>query len=128
MVFDVELHGHHFKVDADSEFGGEDRGPRPKALLLAGLAGCTGMDVVSILKKMRQDWDGFHLEVEAETADSHPQVYTKIHIKYIFTGEDLDRTKVERAVSLSREKYCAVSVMLEKTARVSHEILINTPQ
>lgn len=125
MAFDVELQGHHFEIDGHREFGGENRGPNPKALLLAGLAGCTGMDVVAILKKMRQSWDSLYLEVDAETADSHPMVYTDIHIRYVFQGGDLDRSKVERAVSLSREKYCAVSAMLEKTADISHEILIN---
>ena len=125
MAFDVELQGHHFKIDADEQFGGRDKGPKPKALLLAGLAGCTGMDVVSILRKMRMSWDSFHLEVDAVTAETHPQVYTKIMIRYIFTGSELDRAKIERAVSLSREKYCAVSAMLEKTAEVSHEIILN---
>jgi len=125
MAFDVELQGHHFKIDADEQFGGRDKGPKPKALLLAGLAGCTGMDVVSILRKMRMSWDSFHLEVDAATAEAHPQVYTKIMIRYIFTGGELDRIKIERAVSLSREKYCAVSAMLEKTAEVSHEIILN---
>jgi putative redox protein len=125
MAFDVEIQGHHFKIDADEQFGGRDKGPKPKALLLAGLAGCTGMDVVSILRKMRMSWDSFHLEVDATTAETHPQVYTKIVIRYMFTGGELDRTKIERAVSLSREKYCAVSAMLEKTAEVSHEIILN---
>lgn len=76
MVFEAELQGHHFEIDADRKFGGENRGPNPKLLLLAGLAGCTGMDVVAILRKMRQSWDSFYLEVDAETADSHPIIYT----------------------------------------------------
>ncbi len=127
MAFDVELQGHHFEIDADRKFGGENRGPNPKLLLLAGLAGCTGMDVVSILRKMRQSWDSFYLEVDAETADSHPSIYTDIHIRYVFKSDELDRSKVERAVSLSREKYCAVSAMLGKAADISHEILIYRP-
>ncbi|HUV07059.1 MAG TPA: OsmC family protein [Spirochaetia bacterium] len=125
MAFDVELQGHHFKIDADEQFGGRNKGPKPKALLLAGLAGCTGMDVVSILGKMRMSWDTFHLEVDAAVAESHPQVYTKISIRYIFGGESLDKAKIERAVNLSRETYCAVSAMLEKTAQISHEIILN---
>ncbi len=104
MAFDVELQDHHFVIDGYREFGGENRGPSPKALLLAGLAGCTGMDVVAILRKMRQSWDSFYLEVDAETADSHPSIYTDIHISYVFKSDDLDRSKVERAVSLTREK------------------------
>ena len=69
MSFDVELNGHHFTIDADEKFGGNDKGPRPKALLLSGLAGCTGMDVVSLLKKMRMDWKSFNLEVEGQLTD-----------------------------------------------------------
>lgn len=125
MAFEVDLQGHHFEIDGQREFGGENRGPNPKSLLLAGLAGCTGMDVVAILRKMRQSWDSFYLEVDAETANSHPMVYTDIHIRYVFEGDDLDRSKVERAVSLSLEKYCSVSAMLGKTADISHKILIN---
>lgn len=125
LSFDVELQGHHFKVDADEEFGGRDRGPRPKALLLSGLAGCTGMDVASILKKMRMSWDSFTLEVDAASSDSHPVVYTEISVRYIFTGGQLDRKKVERAVSLSREKYCGVAFMLAKTAKINTEIILN---
>ncbi len=126
LSFDVELQGHHFKIDADEEFGGKDRGPRPKALVLSGLAGCTGMDVASILRKMRMPWNSFHLEVDAVTSDSPPQVYTEINIRYIFTGDDLDRKKIERAVNLSREKYCGVAAMLEKTANIKTEIILNS--
>jgi len=125
MSFDVELHGHHFSVDADEEFGGRDRGPKPKGLVLSALAGCTGMDVVSILGKMRMPFDGFRVEVEGEIADEHPRVFTKIHIRYILTGDQLDEAKVERAVSLSCEKYCAVHAMLSKSSEVTHEILLN---
>ena len=84
------------------------------------------MDVVAILKKMRQEWDGFRVEVDAETAETHPMVYTEIRLRYIFKGSHLDRSKVERAVSLSREKYCAVSAMLQETAAISHEIHIDS--
>ena len=125
LSFDVELQGHHFKVDADEEFGGRDRGPRPKTLLLSGLAGCTGMDVASILQKMRMSWDSFVLEVDAESSEPYPVVYTEISIRYIFTGDQLDRKKIERAVSLSREKYCGVAAMLEKTAKINTEIILN---
>ncbi len=125
LAFDIEIQGHHFEIDGDREFGGQNRGPTPKTLLLAGLAGCTGMDVVAILQKMRQEWDGFRVEVDAETAESHPMVYTQIRLRYIFKGKNLDQSKVERAVSLSREKYCAVSAMLQETASITHEILID---
>ncbi len=125
MSFDVELNGHHFAVDADEAFGGKDRGPKPKGLVLSALAGCTGMDVVSILNKMRMPFDGFRLEVEAEIADEHPKVYTKVHIRYILAGDQLDKSKVERAVDLSCDKYCAVHAMLSKAAEVTHEIVLN---
>ena len=123
MAFDVELQGHTIKIDADEKFGGTNYGPRPKALLLSGLAGCTGMDVVSILKKMQMPWDSFSLEIEGDTTDEHPVVYNKINIKYIFTGRDLDAEKIKKAVTLSQEKYCGVSAMLGKTAEITWEIV-----
>lgn len=125
MSFDVELDGHHFIIDADEKFGGKDKGPRPKALLLSGLAGCTGMDVVSLLKKMRMDWASFNLEVEGQLTDEHPMVYRDIKIKYIFTGDSLDQKKIEKAVNLSQDRYCGVSAMLGKTAKIQHEIVLN---
>jgi len=125
LSFDVELDGHRCKVDADKEFGGEDRGPKPKGLVLAALAGCTGMDVASILRKMRMSWDSLALEVDAEMADEHPKVYTHITVRYVFRGEQLDRAKIERAVALSRDKYCGVMAMLRKAAEIDTEILIN---
>jgi putative redox protein len=125
MAFDVELQGHHFSIDADAQFGGNDLGPRPKALLLSGLAGCTGMDVVSLLKKMRMEWDSFALEVEGELTDEHPKVYKEIRIKYLFRGDKLEENKIKKAVSLSQEKYCGVTTMLGKTADIKVDILLN---
>jgi len=123
LAFDVELQGHRFTVDADESVGGKDRGPRPKALLLSGLAGCTGMDVASILGKMKMPYDSFAVEIDAETTDEHPKVYRSITVRYIFTGKELDRTKIEKAVNLSQEKYCGVSAMLGKTAEITSEII-----
>ena len=125
LSFDVEIQGHHFKVDADENYGGKDRGPRPKPLLLTALAGCTGMDVASIVGKMRMPYDTFTVEVGGVSNDEHPIIYTKIHIKYIFTGSELDESKIEKAVNLSRDKYCGVSAMLEKASEVTHEIVLN---
>jgi putative redox protein len=125
LAFDVELDGHHFMVDADKEFGGKNRGPRPKALLLSGLAGCTGMDVASLLDKMKVPFEEFKLEVEGDMADQHPKVYKKIVIRYVFTGDKLDRDKIEKAVQLSIDKYCAVHTILSKTAKITHEIILN---
>jgi putative redox protein len=125
MAFDVELDGHHFMIDADEKFGGKNRGPRPKALLLSGLAGCTGMDVVSLLGKMKMPLDKFALEVAGELAEEHPKVYTDIVIRYIFYGKELDRNKIEKSINLSVDKYCAVHNMLAKSASVRHEIVLN---
>ncbi|WP_455382570.1 OsmC family protein [Salinispira pacifica] len=125
MAFDVELHGHKFTVDAEEQFGGKDYGPRPKALMLSALAGCTGMDVVSIVNKMKMPYDSFSLEVEADQSDEHPKVYTRVKIRYIFSGSQLDRDKIERAVELSLEKYCGVANMLKHTAKIEYEIITN---
>jgi putative redox protein len=124
MAFSVELDGHSFIVDAKPEVGGGNLGPRPKGLLLSALGGCTGMDVVSVLGKMRVALDGFRVEVEAPLTEDHPRVYSSIHIRYIFQGKDLPMDKLERAVQLSQEKYCGVSAMLAKSAPVTHEIVL----
>lgn len=92
----------------------------PMELVLVSLAGCTGMDVISILKKMRQNVKGFKLTVSGERADDHPKVYTKISIHYFFEGEGLEKEKVERAIELSFNKYCSVSAMLKKSCDVSY--------
>lgn len=123
MAFDVELHGHKLKVDADPAFGGTDSGPRPKSLMLSALAGCTGMDVVSILNKMKMPFDSFSLEVDAEQSDEHPKVYTRVLVRYIFSGPDLDRSKIEKAVNLSLDKYCGVANTLKHTAKIDYEIV-----
>jgi len=124
MAFEVELNGHKFIIDADEKAGGTNRGPRPKPLLLAGLGGCTGMDVISILRKMRVEPDYFNVSVSAETTDEHPKYYSKIHLTYEFRGKDLPMDKLEKAVNLSQERYCGVSVMLTKAAALTHEIKI----
>src|SRR5699024_7316658 len=120
MAFEMNLDGHTLITDASKEIGGEDLGPRPKALLLSGLIGCTGIDVVSILNKMKVEPNSFSIEVEAEESEDHPKVYTKIHLIYKFKGNNLPKDKLERAVSLSQEKYCGVSAMLEKAAPITY--------
>ncbi len=125
LAFDIELQGHKIAVDADEAVGGKNRGPTPKPLMLAALSGCTGMDVASILQKMQMPYDSFVLEVDGETSDSHPKVYTDIHIRYIFTGDALDEAKIEKAVNLSLDKYCGVANMLKQVTNFSHEILLN---
>jgi putative redox protein len=125
MSFEVSLDGHNFKIDADEQFGGTDAGPKPKRLLLAALAGCTGMDVVSILKKMRVNFDEFRLEVEGTLSETEPTVYTSFLINYCFRGKELDREKIEKAVNLSQEKYCGVSAMFRSFAKIQTEIVLN---
>ena len=102
-------------MDASTESGGKGSGARPMELILHGLAGCTAMDVVSILKKMRQSWKDFRVLIRAERSDHHPRVYTRIQMAYVFQG-DLDPTRVRKAIQLSQERYCSVSAMLRHTA------------
>jgi len=122
MAFETELDDHHLVADAHPNVGGEGRGPRPKPLLLFSLAGCTGMDVVSLLKKMRVDIDDFKIEIQAELTDEHPKYYHKIHLTYVFTGKDINASKVEKAVNLSQDKYCGVSYMLKQAAEITWDI------
>ena len=125
LAFEMEVQGHSFTVDADPSVGGKDRGPTPKPLVLNALAGCTGMDVASILAKMQMPYGSFVLEVDGDTSDSHPKVYTDIRLRYIFTGDALDQANIEKAVNLSLEKYCGVANMLKQVTNLTHEIILN---
>ncbi len=123
MKFDTEVNGHHFMIDADESVGGGNSGPRPKPLMLASLAGCTGMDVVSLVKKMRQEIDYFNVVVEGDTTDEHPKTYFKIHVIYEFRGKNLEMNKLEKAISLSEERYCGVSAVYRKAGiEMTHEV------
>jgi len=124
MAFEASINGHKIIMDTADSGGGQDLGPRPKILLLAGLGGCTGMDVVSILAKMKIVPEKFWMEISAEMTDEHPKVYDQIHLIYYFKGSDLPMDKLEKAVNLSKEKYCGVSAMLSKTADMKIEIKI----
>ena len=124
MSFESTLNGHKIVIDADEAVGGKNTGPRPKPLLMLALAGCTAMDVISMLGKMRVQPDSFKVDVEGELTEEHPKVYSKLHVKYIFSGSDLPMEKLEKAVNLSQEKYCGVSAMLAKASELSFEIII----
>jgi putative redox protein len=124
MAFEAEVNGHKMIMDAAAEVGGENRGPRPKPFLLAALAGCTGMDVVSILKKMRVDLEGFNVTVEGDLTEEHPKQFYKMNVIYEFKGKDLPMEKLEKAVSLSEERYCGVSAMFRKAIDITSEIRI----
>jgi putative redox protein len=124
MKFDAVVSGHHVVMDALHLVGGNDEGARPKELMLAALAGCTGMDVVSILKKMRVDPEYFNIRVEAEMTEEHPKHYTAMHIIYEFRGEGLELEKLQKAVKLSQDKYCGVSNMYRKAMEITYDIVI----
>lgn len=115
---------HSVIMDTDPDSGGHNAGIRPMEMLLIGMGGCTAYDVVEILQKSRQPVEGCVVELEAERADDFPKVFTRIQVRYIISGRGLDPKKVERAVSLSADKYCSATIMMAKTADVSHEIEI----
>jgi len=99
--------------------GREDTGPHPVQLLLVGLCGCTGMDVISILQKKRQSFTGVTVKATAERAEEHPKVYTEIHLEFVVTGQDVDPQAVERSIELSQTKYCPASAMLSKAVEIT---------
>jgi putative redox protein len=124
MAFKTDINGHEMTIDASTEGGGENRGPRPKPLMLVALAGCTGMDVVSILKKMRVEVEAFSVKVVGDMTEEHPKHFTRMHVIYEFKGKDLPMDKLVKAVTLSDEKYCGVSATLKKGLKITHEIVI----
>ncbi len=113
--------GHGVVMDGSPAIGGRNLGMRPMEMVIAGLGGCTGMDVMSILRKSRQDVTDCVIELQAERAETVPKVFTKIHIHYIVSGKNLRPGAVERAVKLSAEKYCSVSKMLGATVEITHD-------
>lgn len=124
MAFEANVGSHKIVVDADPQFGGEGRGPKPKPLLLVALAGCTGMDVVSLCEKMRVPIEGLNIRVESDMADDHPKKYTAIKVIYEFRGKDLPLDKLQKAVSMSEEKYCGVSATLKGSVDLQFEIQV----
>jgi putative redox protein len=124
MSFNSVQDGHDIILDLPTDLGGTDQGPKPKTLLLTALGGCTAMDVVSILNKMRVEFTGLTIHASGELTDEHPKVFKHLRIKYIFKGNALPQEKLEKAVSLSQEKYCGVSAMLAKACPIKYEIII----
>ena len=116
--------GHAIVMDGPADFGGKNLGPRPMEMLLLGLGGCTAFDVVMMLQKSRQNILDCIVVIDAERADSEPKVYTKIHIHFQVYGTGLSEKQVTRAVELSATKYCSASIMLGKTAEVTHDFEI----
>lgn len=120
--------GHAMVLDGAPEAGGRNLGPRPMELLLMGMGACTSFDVVTILKKSRQSVTDCVAELEAERASEDPKVFTKIHVHFKVTGRGLKHNVVERAVQLSANKYCSASVMLAKSAQITHDFeVIDVP-
>ena len=117
--------GHSVQMDGPPDQGGENRGPRPMEMLLMGLGGCASFDVLSMLKKGRQQVTNCVAELEADRADAVPAVFTRIHLNFVVTGQDLKEAQVKRAVSLSAGKYCSASIMMEKAGvEVTHSYRI----
>ena len=119
MLFNADTLGGTFKIDAAEESGGEGKGVRPKALMLTSLASCTGMDIVSLLKKMRAEVDHLEIDVDGELTDEHPKIYNKVSLEYRFYGKDFKKDKIEKAVQLSADKYCGVMEMFRQFAEIT---------
>lgn len=111
--------GHSITMDAEEAHGGRNAGFRPMELILVGLGGCTGMDVLSILSKKKQNLTGFEIRVKGERAESHPKVYKEIELEYIVKGKGISDEAVKKAILLSEEKYCSVEAMLRPTVKVT---------
>lgn len=124
MAFESDMDGHKVIIDANVESGGDDLGPRPKKLMLTALAGCTGIDVIMILKKMKVVPEAFQVIVEGDVTEEHPKHYHKIKVIYQFKGKDLPMEKLQKAVNMSEEKYCGVSVVYKQVMEMSSEIRI----
>lgn len=118
--------GHAVVLDGAPENGGRNIGMRPMEMLLIGMGACTSFDVVTILKKARQPIARCVAEISANRADAVPKVFTKIHVHFVVTGNDLNPVQVERAVKLSAEKYCSASIMLSQACEISHDFEIKT--
>lgn len=116
--------GHSVVMDGPPEFGGQNLGIRPMEMLILGLGGCSSFDVILILKKARQQVEHCEVELDYDRAEENPKVYTRIHLHFIVSGKSLDARRVEKAIALSAEKYCSASIMLAKTANITHDFEI----
>jgi putative redox protein len=124
MAFEAEVDGHKIYLDTAQEHGGKNMGPPPKQLMMVALAGCTAMDVISMLKKMRQEVEAFDVEVEGDRSDEHPKKYNAMKVIYHIKGKNISRKNVEKAVDLSTNRYCGVSANYSKAFPITHEIRI----
>lgn len=124
LAFEADVNGHTVRMDAPVAGGGENSGPGPKKLMLVALSGCTGMDVVSILQKMRVEIEGVNIEVQGDVTDEHPKHYHQMHVIYTFKGKNLPLDKIEKAVKMSEDTYCGVGALYRKAIEVTSEIRI----
>ena len=113
--------GHAIVMDGPPEIGGENLGVRPMEMLLLGMTGCTVIDVISTLKKMREDVVDCQTQVSADRSEEYPKVFTNIHVHFVLRGKQLNPLKVDKAIKLSAEKYCSASIMIGKTAIITHD-------
>ncbi len=125
LSFDVSIRDHQQKMDAKKDLGGEDLGPNPKEFVLAGLCGCTGMDVVSLLKKFRISYNYFEVSAESEQTTTHPHVFSEVHLHFMLVGENIEAAKFEKAADLSMTRYCGVSAMLSKAVPIYYHLHLN---
>jgi putative redox protein len=117
--------GHQVAMDTKKAVGGLETAGAPMEMVLQALMGCTAMDVISILKKMKVRYDSFEVHETNERAEAHPKIFTSIHLIFKFEGQDMDHEKLRKAVHLSKDRYCSVSDMLKKSVELTHEIRIN---
>lgn len=126
--FEVEVREHHQFTDGKKEFGGRDRGPNPKEYVLAGLCGCTGMDVASLLKKYKVNYSEFSVTAESELTKNHPVIFAGIKLNFNVTALEPDAELVKKAVELSMTKYCGVSAMLSQSVAITYSLFLNNQE
>ncbi|MCK5136854.1 MAG: OsmC family protein [Bacteroidales bacterium] len=124
LAFEADVNGHKIYMDTSLEHGGKNTGPRPKPLMMVALAGCTGMDVAAILKKMRENVEELSVEVEGDITEVHPKKFEGMKIIFRVKGKGVSRKNVEKAVNLSKTKYCGVSANYSEAFPITHEIII----
>ena len=124
MAFEADVTGYKIMIDSDPEHGGQEKGPKPKPLMMVALAGCTGMDIVSLLNKMRVEYDEMNIFVEGELSEEHPKKFLKMTVIFKLKGPQIDRNKVEKAIELSKEKYCGVSASYKKAMEIEYKLEI----
>ncbi len=124
MSFEGDVNGHKIYLDASPDHGGKNMGPRPKPMMMLALGGCTGMDVVSILRKMRVEFDSLNIRVEGNLTEEHPKHFDRMKVIYEFRGNNLPMEKLKKAVDLSKERYCGVSANYKASMDIEYEVKI----